>query len=163
MTAPASPVRLFLDAGVIIEGCLGRWGAAKGILILATLRANFTMVLAEAIEREVQRAVARRTAGLDTTAAQEIAQSLAGWMECVRIERWPLPSKDEIQAHLAFILPVIRHINDVPAVVTALRAQPDWVLSTNTAHWNSRLTARTGLRVATPLAFLSQLHLPDAQ
>jgi hypothetical protein len=163
MTAPASPIRLFLDAGVIIEGCFGRWGAAKGVLILATLRANFTVVLAAAIEREVQRAVARRAAGLDAASAQEIARSLAGWIERVRIERWPLPSEDEIRAHLASILPVIRHVNDVPAVVTALRAQPDWVLSTNTAHWNSRLTARTGLRVATPLAFLSQLHLPDVQ
>lgn len=161
MTAPGSPIRLFLDAGVIIEGCLGRWGAAKGVLILATLRANFTLVLAEAIEREVRHAIARRAAALDTTSAQEVRQSLMGWMERVRIERWPLPSEDEIQTHLAFILPVIRHVNDLPAVVTALLAQPDWVLSTNTAHWNSRLTARTGLRVATALSFLSQLHLPD--
>ncbi len=30
----AAPLRVFLDTGVIIEGYFGRWGAAKGALIL---------------------------------------------------------------------------------------------------------------------------------
>ena len=43
------PLRLFLDTGVIIEGCFGSWGAAKAVLILATIRVNWIVVLAEAI------------------------------------------------------------------------------------------------------------------
>jgi hypothetical protein len=156
-TAPQQPVRLFLDSGVILEGCFGAWGASKAVLILATLRANFTVVLAEAIEREVQRALARKTAFLDAATASAIAQGVSGWLDRVRIERYPLPSEDDIRAQLPSVLPALRHINDLPAVVTALQARPDWVISTNTEHWNQRLAERTRLRIATPQAFL--LHL----
>lgn len=157
---PAShqPLRLFLDSGVILEGCFGTWGASKAVLILATLRANFTVVLAEAVEREVQHALARKTSSLDATTASTIAQGVSGWLDRVRVERYPMPSEDDIRAHLSDILPALRHINDLPAVVTALQARPDWVLSTNTAHWNERLASRTGLRIATPQAFLMQLR-----
>lgn len=158
-----APLRLFLDAGVILEGCFQPWGACKAVLVLATLRSNFTVVLAEAIEREIQRAVARKTASLDQAAAHTIAQGLAGWLDRVRIERHPLPTEEELRSHLPTVLPAIRHINDLPAVVTALQVRPDWVLSTNTAHWNAQLGERVGLRIATPRAFLHQLYpRPDS-
>ena len=51
----AQPLWLFLDTGVILEGCFGRWGASKGVLVLATERRLYTVVLAEAVERELQR------------------------------------------------------------------------------------------------------------
>lgn len=128
------------------------------MLILATLREHFTVVLAEAIAREVQRSIARKTAPLDPAAAQAITQGVSGWLDRVRIERYPLPSPDEIRRHAPTILPALRHVNDLPAVVTAMQAQPDWVLSTNTEHWNERLGERTGLRIATPSIFLRQLR-----
>ena len=40
----AQPLRLFLDTGVILQGCFGRWGASKGVLILATERRLYTVV-----------------------------------------------------------------------------------------------------------------------
>ena len=58
-------------------------------------------------------------------------------------------------------MPVLKHLNDLAAVVTANHAHPDWVFSTNTEHWNDRLAERTGLRVATPFAFLQQLLPPE--
>jgi hypothetical protein len=62
-----------------------------------------------------------------------------------------------LRAH-ADLLAVVRHDNDMPAVVAAVLAQPDWVLSTNTKHWNKTLADRTGLRVAHPADFLAGLH-----
>lgn len=163
MTMPARPLRLFLDAGVIIEGCFGAWGASKAVLILATLRASFTVVLAEAIEREVQRNVARKVASLDAAAAHPIAEGVAGWLQRIRIERYPFPSQEEIQSDVATLLPAIKHINDLPAVVTAVQARPDWVISTNTEHWNEELGTRTGLRIVTPRAFLRHLYRPERE
>lgn len=158
MAEQTQPIRLFLDAGVIIEGCFASWGASKAVLVLATLRASFTVVLAEAIEREVQRSVARKLASLDPAAAKVITAGVSGWLDRVRIERYPLPSADEIRLLAPAILPALKHVDDLPAVVTATQARPDWVLSTNTEHWNEGLAARTGLRIATPLAFLRQLR-----
>lgn len=152
------PGRLFLDTGVILDGCFSNWGASKAVLILATLRDRFTVVLAEAVEREVQRAVARRTAGLGWEIAEPLIRNVAGWFERVRFERHRTPPDDFIRAQAPLILPALRHVNDLPAVMTALQARPDWVISTNSAHWNERLAERTGLRIATPYAFLRQLH-----
>jgi hypothetical protein len=158
MSEQPQPTRLFLDAGVILEGCFASWGASTAVLILATVRASFTVLLAEAIEREVQRSIARKTASLDPAVAQAIMQGVSDWLDRVQLERHPLPPPDEVRRHAPTILPALRHMNDLPAVVTAMRARPDWVLSTNTEHWNERLAARTGLRIATPLAFLRQFR-----
>lgn len=162
MLEPSRPVRLFLDSGVIIGGIIGHWGAAKAVLILATMRENYTVVLAEAIEREVQGNIARKIASLTADEASTVVRGASGWFDRVRIERYPLPSHEEIRRLAPSILPALRHVNDLPAVITALHAQPDWVLSTNTEHWNERLAERTRLRIATPGAFLRHLH-PNEQ
>jgi hypothetical protein len=157
VTEPARAIRLFLDSGVIIEGCVSPWGAAKAVLILATIRTRFAVVLAEAVEREVQRAIATKTAGLDPAAARAIGASVAGWLARVRLERQPLPSEEAIRAHAARVLPILRHVNDLPVVVSAIQARPDWVVSTNREHWSDALGVRTGLRIAAPYEFLGQL------
>lgn len=102
-------------------------------------------------------AVLRNRAALGP-GARNIVQDVAGWLRHVRIEGLPRPSDDAIRAALPIVLPALRHLNDVPAVVSAMQARPDWVISTNTAHWNAQLAARTGLRIATPRAFLEQLY-----
>jgi len=44
-------VRLFLDSGVIVQGCLGGWGGAKAVLILAASAPERYVVLADAVDR----------------------------------------------------------------------------------------------------------------
>lgn len=78
-------------------------------------------------------------------------------MAPARPEHLPWPTPDELRIH-APRLSVVRHDNDMPAVVAAAIARPDRVLSTNTAHWNADLAARTGLRVLHPADFLATLH-----
>jgi hypothetical protein len=161
MTSPLGrPLRVFLDSGVIIEGCVAPWGASKGVLILATVQSNFTIVLAEAVEREVVRAITNK-AGSDGETASALLDNLTGWLARVRLECHPRPSEAEAAAYAPSIMPALRHYNDLDAVVTAIKTKPDWVLSTNTAHWNQRLAERTGLRIATPSSFLTRL-VPQA-
>jgi hypothetical protein len=52
---------------------------------------------------------------------------------------------------------VLRHVNDLPVVVAAMAARPDWVISENETHWNARVAERTGLRIVTPHSFLREL------
>lgn len=151
---PAEPRRIFLDAGVIIDGCFGRWGAAKAMLVLTTLHARFTVVLAEVIDREVRRALVRRARSATPEDAQEALSAFLGWLGHVRLERWPAPSVASVQRALPLLLPVLRHRNDLEAVISAMEARPDRVISSNDAHWGPALAAHTGLRIATPLAFL---------
>jgi len=64
MASKPKPIRLFLDTGVIIEGCTSRWGASKLVLILTMQRDLYTVVFAEAVEQELQRNVAYTVAPL---------------------------------------------------------------------------------------------------
>ena len=160
MPPSSESLRIFLDSGVILEGCYSQWGASKGVLILAAqLRRDIRIVLAEAVEREVRRDLALALAKLPPERASVIVSGFEGWLSRVQVERRPMPSEDEILTHYAQIMPVLRHDNDVAAVITAILARPDWVLSTNTRHWNAELATRTGLHIATPQHFLTQLPL----
>jgi hypothetical protein len=147
-------LRLFLDTGVIVDGCVSRWGMAKITLGLATLRERFIIILAEQIEEEVAGAIDRKCIELPPAKAEELVADVAGWYRHVRLERVPRPSEAAVERALPHLLPVLRHLNDLPAVVAAIEARPDWVISTNRAHWNPALAARSGLRIVTPLEFV---------
>ena len=161
MPARSAPLRLFLDAGVIIDGCFNRWGACKAVLILTTLQANFRVLLADPIMAEVRRAIGQRIVRLPDAEAVTVGASVEGWIRRVRVEPLPWPAQEEILAHQS-LLSAVRHGNDMPSVVAAVLARPDWILSTNAEHWNQDLATRTGLRIATPRDFLAQLQ-PEAQ
>src|SRR5207244_8520036 len=103
------PIRLFLDAGVIIQGCWVPWGAAKAVLVLATLREYFTVVLAASIEREIARTEANKLAASSPADRADISNSIAGWFERVRVERYPLPAPRDIYRHAPNLLPVLKH------------------------------------------------------
>ena len=152
-----APLRLFLDAGVIIDGCFNRWGTCKGVLILSTLRTSFRVVLAEPILAEVRREIERRINTLPTDEAKNVTANMDGWLGRIRSEIAPWPSTDEMWTYRN-LMPVVRHENDMASIVAAVLARPDWVLSTNTKHWNQHVAARTGLRIAMPLDFLGRLQ-----
>ena len=107
----------------------------------------------------MRRDLALALAKLPPERAATIISGYDGWLARIQVERRPLPTEDEILAYYTQIMPALRHENDVPVVVTAMLARPDWVLSTNTKHWNTELAARTGLRIATPQQFVMQLPL----
>ena len=68
----------------------------------------------------------------------------------------------DVERHAPALMPVLRHLNDLPAVVSALQARPDWVISANREHWNDDVAARTGLRIVTPQHFLTRLRPTDS-
>jgi hypothetical protein len=158
-----SPRRLFLDAGVVIAGCLLPWGSSKAVLVLATLREHYTVVLAEPTEREIRQAIARRARTGTAQDVDAVLQSFLGWLQRVRLEPWPRPTREEVDAHLPTVLPVLRHRNDLDGVVRAMQARPDWVISANDIRWSPALAARTNLRILTPRGFLSYLSLQAAR
>jgi hypothetical protein len=54
---------------------------------------------------------------------------------------------------------LIRHQADVPILVAALRARPDWLVTTNTRHFSAGVASRTALRICTPKALIAGLRL----
>ncbi|MGI8916610.1 MAG: PIN domain-containing protein [Chloroflexota bacterium] len=126
-----------------------------------TDRQQYTVVLVADIERELAGILHRTGEALPARERSSLEADLAGWLRRVRIERWPGPTMEEVESSLPTVLPVLRHINDLRPVVTALQAQPDWVISGNRDHWSADLAQRTGLRIVTPREFLRRLAPPE--
>ena len=66
-----------------------------------------------------------------------------------------LPTKQEVDRHRH----LIRHQADVPVLVSALKAAPDWFLTTNTRHFTKQVALRTQLKILTPQEFITSIRV----
>lgn len=145
---PAPPVRVFVDSNVLIEGLFAPWSASRAILVLA--RAGvLRLLLSPYVEEEVERALLKRF-GEDEREGGRLIDDYALALSLLDPERLPRITREEFVAHRA----LIRHGNDVPVLVTAIRARPDWLVTANTEHFTAEVARRTSLRIVTPRAFL---------
>jgi hypothetical protein len=76
-------------------------------------------------------------------------------MQLINPERLEGITREEFDAHRH----LIRHGNDVPVLVTAIKAKPDWLVTANVEHFNEDVALRTGLRIVTPHSFLRQIGI----
>lgn len=148
MSATASPVRIFPDSNVLIEGLFAPWNASRAILILARAEL-FRLVLSPYVEQEVERALLKVVAH-DEAEGSRLIDDYGLALKLLSPERTPRITQEEFAAHRH----LIRHGNDVPVLVTAIRARPDWLVTANTEHFTQEVAARTELRIVTPHEFL---------
>jgi len=143
--------RLFLDSGVVLEGLYSPWSVSRAILIHARRGASI-IILAEYVRGEVEDNLLELLATSPRLATDTI-DAYDTLLRLLKPESVPLPTPEEIDRsrHL------IRHQADVPVLVSALKAAPDWLLTTNTRHFTPQVAARTGLKIATPHTFLQSL------
>ena len=52
---------------------------------------------------------------------------------------------------------LIRHLADVPGLLSAMMSKPDWLLTHNTKHFTKAVAERSALRIATPAEFFKEL------
>lgn len=145
-------LRLFLDSKVITGGIVSPWGLDKAVLSLCAARIC-RLVLAEAVREEVEENLLLSAGRLCSEEAEELIENYRRLIELTRPESIPYPSADIVQANRH----LIRHQSDVPVLLSAIVARPDWVLSHNTKHFSLAVAQRTGLRIATPMEFFQTL------
>jgi hypothetical protein len=148
----ARRARLFLDSNVLTGGLVARWGLDRAILSLCAARIC-RLVLAEAVREEVEENLLIHAARLDPASAERLLDDYAGMLKLTRPETVPYPSEEDVMSsrHL------IRHLADVPVLLSAVEARPDWLLTHNTKHFSPAVARRTGLRIASPAAFFRAL------
>lgn len=143
-----APVRVFVDSNVLIEGLFAAWSASRAILVLS--RAGvLRLVLSPYVEEEVERALLKRYAA-DEREGSKLIDDYALALELLQPERLTRVTKAEFIANRG----LIRHGNDVPVLVTAIKSRPDWLVTANIAHFTPEVARRTALRIVTPQAFL---------
>src|SRR6266542_3957540 len=148
------PPRLFLDSNILTGGLVSRWGLDKAVLSLCASRAC-RMVLAEVVKEEVERTLLNRAldADLDRKTAGRLLADYDGLMRLAKPEIFPYPDKESVlkSRHL------IRHAADLPVLLSAVNAKPDWLLTNNIGHFTPEVARKTGLRIATPYGFFRTL------
>lgn len=151
MTA-ARKLRLFLDSNVLLAGIVAQWGLDKAVLSLCAARVA-RLVLAEAVRDEVEENLLIHARKLPAPEADRLIESYRRLIEFTNPELIPYPSLDAVRAGRN----LLRLEVDVPVLLSALAAQPDWLLTHNTKHCNTAAARRTGLRIATPLRLFRTL------
>ena len=149
---PRRRLRLFLDSNVLTSGIVSGWGLDKAILSLCAAKIC-RLVLAEAVREEVEENLLFHAQCLSSSEADKLIEDYRGLIQLTRPELTPYPDADLVQANRH----LIRHASDVPVLLSAMAAKPDWLLSNNTKHFTPAVAQRTGLRNATPVEFFQTL------
>jgi hypothetical protein len=133
-------------------GFIASWGLDKAVLSLCSARIC-RLVLADAVRVEVERNLALHSARLAIKDAGLPMRAYGRFIELSDPELIPFPDLEEVrsQRHL------IRHQADIPVLLSAMTAKPDWLLTNNTEHFTAAVAQRTGLRIATPIEFFRTL------
>ena len=145
-------LRLFLDSNVLTGGIVSPWGLDKAVLSLCAARIC-RLVLAEAVREEVEENLLLHAVRLPSVQADRLIENYRRLIRLAKPEFIPYPDLDSVQANRH----LIRHAADVPVVLSAMAAKPDWLLSNNIKHFTQTVAQRTGLRIATPVEFFKTL------
>ena len=143
---------MFLDSNVLTGGIVAPWGLDKAVLSLCAA-GICCLVLAEAVRQEVEENLLLHAERLSPIDADELIENYRRLIQLTKPELIPYPDADSVQAKRS----LIRHAPDVPILLSAMAAKPDWLLSNNTKHFTKAVAQRTGLRIATPAEFFRKL------
>jgi len=127
---PSRSLRLFLDSNVLTGGIVARWGLDRAVLSLCAARIC-RLVLAEAVREEVEENLLLHVSELEAEAAQQLLNDYTALIKLARPEIVPYPSKADVLASRL----LIAHQADVPVLLSAMQAQPDWLLTHNKKHF----------------------------
>ena len=150
-------LRLFLDSNVLTGGIVSAWGLDKAVLSLCAA-GICRLVLAEAVREEVEENLSVHATRLSSGYAEngEADELIENYRHLIRLTKPELvsyPDADAVRSNRHSI----RHESDVPVLLSAMAAKPDWLLTNNTRHFTQVVANRTGLRIATPVEFFKTL------
>ena len=123
-------------------------------MLILSRRKVFKIILAQYVQGEVEDNLLELLAP-DPRLGNETINAYSTLLRLLEPEFIPLPTKQEIDRHRH----LIRHQADVPVLVSALKASPDWFLTTNIRHFTKQVALRTQLKIFTPQEFLTSTSI----
>jgi predicted nucleic acid-binding protein len=144
--------RPFLDSNIFVDAFKSKFGLSKAIISLAWTNL-VRLVVGEVTLEEVQDELLRYAEKLSANEANELLEDWTEFMKRASPEVIPQASKDDIarNRHL------IRHLSDVPVLLAAITAQPDWLLTRNRNHFTDEVAEACGIRIADPEEWFAHL------
>jgi predicted nucleic acid-binding protein len=151
MIGPSKP-RLFLDSNVIMCGFMARRGLDKAVLSICASRIC-KLVLAESVRVEVERNLLPLSEGFLPDDPENPLSAYRYFLQLSAAELVAKPDGETVRSNFG----LIRHLADLPVLLSAIAAKPDWLLTNNTKHFTPEVARRTGLRIATPHQFFATI------
>lgn len=148
----SKPLRLFLDSNVLTGGIVARWGLDRAVLSLCAARIA-RLILAEAVRDEVEQNLLLHADGIEANEAQQLLNDYTTLIKLTRPEVVAYPPQADVLASRIFIA----HQADVPVLLSAMKARPDWLLTHNKKHFTPQVANRTNLRIGSPADFFRSL------
>lgn len=133
-------LRLFLDSNVLTAGIVSSWGLDKAALSLCAARVC-RLVLAEVVRDEVEENLLVHAHRLEPQVAEQLIGDYHRLIRLTTPEVVPYPDAELVRVSRR----LVRHEADVPVILSALTAQPDWVLTHNTKHFTPDAAGRAAL------------------
>lgn len=144
--------RLLLDSNVLTDGLVSRFGQSKAVLALCAAK-TCRLVLPEINRIEVESNLIKLAVRLGEDQTKRILSDLNGFLKLARPITVPLAEAERVEANRG----LIRHLSDVPVVLAAIDSQPDWIITRNRDHFTDEVSARIGIRIASPQEFFQAL------
>jgi predicted nucleic acid-binding protein len=145
-------LRLFLDSNVLTGGIVSRWGLDRAILSICAARIC-KLVLADIVRDEVEENLLLHAAGLEEQEAQQLLDDYVNLLKLASPDSVSYPSKSDVLASRQ----LIRHEVDVPVLLSAVQAHPDWLITHNKNHFTAEVAKRTKLQIGSPADFFRSL------
>jgi hypothetical protein len=109
-------------------------------------------VLADAVRDEVEENLLLH-AELDQNQAQELLDDYTGLLRLANPETVPYPPRADVLASRR----LIGHEPDIPVLLSAMQAHPDWLLTHNRKHFTAEVAKRAKLQIGSSADFFRRL------
>ena len=152
MSGGRKRLRLFLDSNVLTGGMVARWGLDKAVLSFCAAGV-FQLVLAEAVRDEVETNLLLHVSNFSQTESDALLDDYQNLLRLTDPQIIPYPSEGAVLTSRH----IIAHAADVPVLLSAIEARPDWLLTHNTKHFTPDVARNTGLRSATKIEFFRHM------
>ena len=138
---------IFLDSSALIAGAISESGAAHVLLNLGESQ-DIVLTVSELVIIESERAMAKK--------APSNLNDLRSLIKSSNLRIVDNPAKEEVEANLY----LINDPNDVPILLTAMKAKVDYLATHNRRHFldDPKVAEISGLRIGTPGDVLAWLR-----
>lgn len=144
--------KILLDSNIIIDGILSNWSASKALLIIIREVELFEGFVSALSVEEVENFLVRKN-------QEHVIEAYLNYIEAVRLKILPLPSPELVLSNKDKLLPHLKHIADLPIIVSAVENEMDWVISNNREHFSDQLAKKTGIKIASAKEFLQGIDI----
>jgi len=148
MTKP----KILIDSNILIDGILSNWSASKALLIMMREVELFQVFISAISVQEIEDFLIKKN-------QEHYINDYLNYLKFVNIEELPPPSQDIVLKYKKDILPALKHLADLPIVVTAIKNDIDWIISNNREHFSEALSKKTGIKITSASEFLQTVDI----